>query len=247
MNAVATEAYRLTGCRDYARVDLRVDEQGSIFVLEVNANPDLVPTAGLARMLTADGIGYAQFAQQLVQTAAGRKAEGGRQKAESRSQNSHIVLRAIGKDDRPALVELTCACGAFREDEVAVADELICEAQREGSSGDYQVLIAEDGGKILGWACYGLGPMTDATFNLYWIVVSPDEQRRGIGGQLLEEVERRVCAAAGRWLLAETSSTAAYESTRAFYGRRGYRLLGEIGDFYRIGDGRITIGKRFDR
>ncbi len=89
--AAATEAYRLTGCRDYARVDLRVDEQGSIFVLEVNANPDLGPGAGLARMLTAGGIEYCQFAQRLVLAAAQRRGvEHKMQKAERRKEASAV-------------------------------------------------------------------------------------------------------------------------------------------------------------
>ncbi len=140
------------------------------------------------------------------------------------------------KGERAALVEMTRACGIFRPDEIEVADELLQEAERHGAGGQYQVLVAEQAGKTVGWACYGLAPMTDATFDLYWIVVAPAEQNRGIGRQLLDEVEQRVRAAGGRWILADTSSTAAYEPTRAFYRRprlsnaqRNRRLLSNRG------------------
>ena len=68
----ATAAFRLLGCRDYARVDMRVDRAGRIFILEVNANPDAGPQAGLARALRAAGIEYGDFARRVVATAAGR-------------------------------------------------------------------------------------------------------------------------------------------------------------------------------
>ncbi|MGD9648011.1 MAG: hypothetical protein AB7U73_20025 [Pirellulales bacterium] len=70
---VSLAAFRLTGCRDYARVDLRVDAAGNPYILEVNANPDIAPTAGFARSLAAAGIAYADFCERLVTTAFARR------------------------------------------------------------------------------------------------------------------------------------------------------------------------------
>lgn len=69
---VSLAAFRLTGCRDYARVDFRVDEQGQVFILEINANPDISPSAGLARALRVSGMSYEEFVERLVANAARR-------------------------------------------------------------------------------------------------------------------------------------------------------------------------------
>jgi D-alanine-D-alanine ligase len=66
---VALDAFCCAGCRQYARVDLRVDAQGNVFVLEINGNPDIGPSAGFARALRAGGMDYATFVDQLVRTA----------------------------------------------------------------------------------------------------------------------------------------------------------------------------------
>lgn len=73
----ALRAFQLLGCRDYARVDMRVDRAGRIFILEVNANPDAGPRAGLAKALRVAGIEYDEFVRRVVATAAGRRRDGG--------------------------------------------------------------------------------------------------------------------------------------------------------------------------
>jgi D-alanine-D-alanine ligase len=72
LNALAERAFRLLGCRDYARVDFRVKPSGKPFVLEVNPNPDIHPGAGLAHALEAAGVGWAAFCVGLVERAVAR-------------------------------------------------------------------------------------------------------------------------------------------------------------------------------
>lgn len=70
---VSLAAFALTGARDYARVDLRLDAGERVFILEVNANPDISPSAGLARAILVSGMSYNEFVARLVETAARRK------------------------------------------------------------------------------------------------------------------------------------------------------------------------------
>jgi D-alanine-D-alanine ligase len=69
---LARQAFRLLGCRDYARVDFRVRPGGKPYILEVNPNPDFSPTAGLAGGLGSAGLTHAQFTVDLVQAALAR-------------------------------------------------------------------------------------------------------------------------------------------------------------------------------
>lgn len=248
IGAIAREAFLVTGCRDYARVDFRVTPDGEIYVLEVNANPDAGPSAGLARALKVADIQYEEFARRLVATAAARGAKD--KPAHSHGHRSSrniphpVVVRPYDSRDRERLLAILGNCEMFRPDEIAVAAEILDEAAQAGPSGHYKTLVAEADGRAIGWSCHGLVPMTDATYDLYWIAVDPKQQSRGIGRMLLETVQRTLSNANGRWLLAETSSTAAYEKTRAFYLRAGFSVVGNVPDFYRPSDGKVTFAKR---
>lgn len=70
-------AYRVTECRDYARMDYRIDNQGNIYLLEVNYNPGIGPnTHGLNNTLTmmASFVGYSfkDLLEQILLIAAKR-------------------------------------------------------------------------------------------------------------------------------------------------------------------------------
>jgi D-alanine-D-alanine ligase len=63
---LARRAFRLFGCRQYARVDMRLDRRNELHILEVNSNPDFHPEAGFARSLRAAGISHHRFTIDLV-------------------------------------------------------------------------------------------------------------------------------------------------------------------------------------
>ncbi|MHB8766965.1 MAG: D-alanine--D-alanine ligase family protein [Deferrisomatales bacterium] len=66
LETAAVASYRALECRDYARLDLRLDGRGNPQVLEVNPNPDISRGAGLARAVEAGGEGYPSFLAQVV-------------------------------------------------------------------------------------------------------------------------------------------------------------------------------------
>ena len=61
--------------KGYGRVDLRVDDAGKPWILEVNPNPDLTDDAGLSRMAKAAGWDYAELIRRIAEVAL-REAQG---------------------------------------------------------------------------------------------------------------------------------------------------------------------------
>jgi len=72
---VALRAWQLAGGFGYGRVDMRIDNGGQPWILEVNANPDIAPDAGLARMAKVVGIDYPALIRNICELALGRLRE----------------------------------------------------------------------------------------------------------------------------------------------------------------------------
>jgi D-alanine-D-alanine ligase len=72
MEHIALKVFKLFGCRDYARVDFRIGQDGKVFVLEVNPNPDISPQSGMTRAIKAQGMTYEEFIRGMLERALQR-------------------------------------------------------------------------------------------------------------------------------------------------------------------------------
>ncbi|MFN3873106.1 MAG: GNAT family N-acetyltransferase [Ignavibacterium sp.] len=156
------------------------------------------------------------------------------------------MIRSIKPSDVEGLEKLLKKIPNFNEAEVKVAMELIEITINNPDQTDYNIFVYEEDGKILGYHCTGKRPLTDAVYDLYWIVADPEHSGKGIGKNLLEHAENFVKERNGRWILAETSSKESYLSTQSFYLRNNYSIISEIKDFYAVGDNLLIFGKYFN-
>jgi D-alanine-D-alanine ligase len=75
LERAALGAYRALDLQDYGRVDLRVNERGEPFVIDVNPNPDLSKDAGLALTAGRCGISHAELLHTIVQGRLARERD----------------------------------------------------------------------------------------------------------------------------------------------------------------------------
>ena len=156
-----------------------------------------------------------------------------------------MKIRKMQPQDRPKLEEILKAQQHFRADEIQVALELINIALAHPDEEEYMIHCAEKGeGDILGYICYGKAPLTDAVYDLYWIVVHPRGWNQGTGTSLLRWAEEDLLRRKARVLFIETSSLPAYEGPRMFYRKHGFQEQAKLLDYYRVGDHKIIFGKR---
>src|SRR3954465_6745538 len=74
---VTLDAFRVLGCRDWARIDVRLDATGNPNVIEVNPLPGILPDPAdnscLPKAARAAGIGYDELIQSCLKYAAARQ------------------------------------------------------------------------------------------------------------------------------------------------------------------------------
>ncbi|HEX2695422.1 MAG TPA: GNAT family N-acetyltransferase [Acidobacteriota bacterium] len=151
----------------------------------------------------------------------------------------------MSASDKPAVMEIIRATDMFTPAEVVVAEELIDAYLDTSDPEDYEVVVSEDdGGGVAGYMTWGPTPLAENVYDIYWMAVSPREQGRGRGKELVAWLEDRVRSLGGRMIIIETASQPSYHPTRQFYLRLGYTEVARIPDYYKPGDDRIIYTKR---
>lgn len=248
--AVALRCWELFGLRGYARVDFRVDAEGQAWVLEVNADPCISPDAGFMAAAEHAGLTHGRVVERILAAALHRGAPASPPSAAApvagnRRSPLAVTLRDAPREgDIAGVRTMAEATGFFRPDEVEIAVELVSDRLERGPSSDYCFVLADDEeGRLVGYTCYGEIGCTIGSYDLYWIVVAPDQQGRGLGRLLLAETERRIRDLGGRRVYIETSSLEKYAPTQEFYLRCGYGLEARLEDFYQPGDAKLVYAR----
>ena len=158
-----------------------------------------------------------------------------------------MKVRPLIEKDRATLLSMLIRTRAFTSAEIDVAMELIDSVLKDPMQKDYQIYcLVDDRDQGVGYICYGPTPMTQGTFDLYWIAVDPDFQEKGAGSRLLIFLEEVVKAEGGRLILADTSTIPHYERTQRFYLKNGFQEVARIPDYYHPGNDRVTFCKRLE-
>ena len=152
------------------------------------------------------------------------------------------MTRTITEADIPAITRVATDCGLFTDDQLALVHQMVTSALEDTSSGAPFWLVPDEA-EVEAIAYVEPERMTDGTWNIQLIAVSPDSQRSGIGRRLLADVEQHLSGRGARVVLVETSGTEDFDYVRAFYASSGFTEEARIREFYAAGVDKITYRK----
>jgi ribosomal protein S18 acetylase RimI-like enzyme len=154
------------------------------------------------------------------------------------------MIRLTIPEDTPSLLALAEGTKVFKPLEIVALREVLDDYHSHEKEIGHRCVTFEKEGAILGFAYYAPAPMTDRTWDLWWIAVKKDTHARGIGSQLLKFVEEDIGKNNGRLVLIETSSLPHYGLTRKFYLKHGYEQAAVLKDHYADGDDLVIFRRR---
>eukprot|EP00435_Cladocopium_sp_Y103_P076613 s1_g352.t1 len=150
-----------------------------------------------------------------------------------------MKIRQTNTEDIPGLRDVLDATRLF-------PSELLPDMVQGFLSGDPSAdiwLTCEADGEAIGFCYAETEEMTDGTWNMLAIAVHPDKQGEGAGAALVQALEEDLRDQGQRILIVDTSGTAQFDRTRAFYRRQGYTQEARIRDFWAAGDDKVIFWK----
>lgn len=133
---------------------------------------------------------------------------------------------------------------AFRPEEVSCALELADLSLSDPDGSGYYSRVAELDGVLAAWICFGPTPLTEGSWDLYWVASSPQARGKGAGYAVVRAMEEELSRRGARLLRIETSSLTEYGPARSFYARLSYTEEARIKDFYHPGDDLVILTRK---
>ncbi|MFE7672632.1 GNAT family N-acetyltransferase [Streptomyces albidoflavus] len=154
------------------------------------------------------------------------------------------MIRPAEPGDSDSIVRLAVAAEMFPSEEAPFLEAMMAE-YFGGAAGEGHRCLVEDAGAAGVQAVAYVQPKqaADRVWDLTMIAVHPGRQGSGLGTALLRRVEGELTGEGQRLLLVETSGTAQYDRTRAFYAARGYDEEARVRDYWAAGDDLVLFRK----
>ena len=234
---LALAAFELTGCRDYARVDFRLDGDRPL-IIDVNPNPAIDAQAGFFRSARAAGLSYSQLLERILAMAAARGLP------EAPPTPSPISDRLTAGRAMPS--DLDLLLGWFNDPEIGrtmddpqkryTRDELAAAlfVHAAPTSLDLVVRLRSDG-RPVGYC--GLYDIDQGRGVVTFLVGDPELRGRGLGREMLDLLLRAAFGDEGLDAVTGTVLVDNLPSVRALRGAR-FREVGRLAGSHRGPDGR---------
>ena len=156
-----------------------------------------------------------------------------------------MKIKALQKTDLESMLALLKGIPLFTKDETEVVLELLDIYLNDNKNKDYLFFATEEDNKDLSsFICFGPTPMTDGTYDLYWIGTNQNYEKRALAKQLVNHMIDYLKERNGRIIRVETASKDSYSGTKAFYERINFKEEARIRDFYAVGDDLIMFTYR---
>ena len=149
------------------------------------------------------------------------------------------MIRPARGDDIPAIKTIAAETALFPPD---MLDDMIAGYLDQSSSDIWFVAEQED--QPLAFGFCEPERMTEGTWNLLAVGVSPAAQGTGIGSKMMGYLEDRLRDQGERILIVETMGTDAFAQTRQFYLKNGYAQEATIREFYEPGGDKVVFWKK---
>jgi ribosomal protein S18 acetylase RimI-like enzyme len=153
------------------------------------------------------------------------------------------MIRPANPNDITAILAVAVEAKLFSAEETTPLKNILEGYFQAGANQEHVWMIDEQERETLGVAYYAAAQMSDRTWYIKMIAVSPDHQGRGRGAAMMRHIESELSARGKRVLLVETSSLPLYDRTRTFYLNCGYDEEARIRDYYADGEDMIVFRK----